>query len=320
LLREIKERDAKPRQVEIGTDCTKEDFAQVCAWPWIRELRIESRNLTELRPLAQRPELTSLTLFNLKQTEKQPIDIGALSALKDLEKIEFYASHVVSTDALASLSKLKDLSINMSDFESLDFLNHSPGIEKLNLSGHGHTFEDYKPVLHLENLKALDISGNPQATDSKLKDLEVLSTLEKFSMARCFEVTTLAFLRNCKGLRELNADSARGLENLSVLAEFTQLEKLDLSDTPIEDLSFLQGKQKLKDLDLSETQVTNVSVLSESISLERLILAETGITDFSALEPLENIQELVLPKGVSEDQLEKMNARWPKADISVSEY
>ena len=116
-----------------------------------------------------------------KEAQVPPVDIAAIDGLKDLEKIEFYNKRVINIDALAGLPKLKELSIHMSDFPTLDFLESTTAIEKLNLFGSDHTFKDYKPLLHLKNLRELDLTANDQATDANLKDLAALTTLEKFT-------------------------------------------------------------------------------------------------------------------------------------------
>jgi serine/threonine protein kinase len=306
LLQEIETLDEKPTRVEIGVACSDEDFAKVCGWPWIREMRINSQKITDLSPLAHRPELTSLEMFMLRQTEKRPLDITALGKLENLERFESYDTRVMNTDALAGLHRLRDLSIYMSEFDSLDFLEHTAAIEKLNLYGSSHAFEDYQAVLHLKNLRELDLSANRQATDAKVNDLAVLTTLEKFTMELCPEVTTLDFLRNCKGLREINVRTCLALQNMNALAAFTELEVLDLSGTPVSDIGFLNGARRLRELDLSGTQVTDISVLAEAVALERLNLSDTPITDLTPLLPRlrsQGLPQIELPEGLGDEQL-----------------
>ncbi|QTN32351.1 protein kinase [Akkermansiaceae bacterium] len=240
-----------------------------------------------------------------KEAQVPPVDIAAIDGLKDLEELEFFNERVINIDALAGLPKLKELSIYMSPFPTLDFLESSTAIEKLNLFGSDHTFKDYKPLLHLKNLRELDLTANEQATDANLKDLAALTTLEKFSMNLCTEVTSLEFLRNCKGLREVHVAAGIALRDVDALAGFADLEVLNLSYTPVADIGFLKDAKKLRVLDLSGTQVTDIAVLAGCTSLERLNLTDTKVTDLTPLLPMLRASGLPLiefPEGVNEEQ------------------
>ncbi len=238
------------------------------------------------------------------------IDIAAIEGLKELEKLEFYDKGLINIDSLAGLPKLKDLSFYMSDANTLDFLKHTTAIERLNLFGSDHTFEDYKPLLHLENLRELDLSSNPQATDANLMDLAALTTLEKFRMGLCTEVTTLDFLRNSRGLKVVDLQACHALRDVDALAGFADLEVLDLSSTPVSDIGFLKDAKKLRELDLRGTPVTDISVLAGITSLERLNLSDTQVTDLSPLLPrlrANGMPLIEIPEGLNDEQRRTLN-------------
>ncbi len=240
-----------------------------------------------------------------KKAQVPPVDIAAIEGLRELEELEFYNKRAINISALAGLPKLKELSIYMSDFNTLDFLEQTISIEKLNLFGSDHTFKDYKPLLQLKDLRELDLSVNSQATDANLKDLADLTTLEKFDMGLCTEVTSLHFLRNCKGLKEIDVAGCLALRDLDVFTTLPELEVLNLRSLPISDVGFLQDKIKLRELDLSNTQVTDISPLAGVTSLERLNLSDTQVTDLSSLLPLlraTGMPLIELPEGLSEEQ------------------
>lgn len=239
-----------------------------------------------------------------REASVPPIDIAAIEGLKELEKLEFYNKRVINVDALAGLPKLKELSIYMSHFPTLDFLESTTAIEKLNLFG-DHTFKDYKPLLHLKNLRELDITANTQATDAKLKDLASLITLEKFRMPMCTEVMSLDFLRNSKGLRVIDASACYALRDVDALASLEELEVLNLDSTPVSDIGFLKDAKKLRELNLRNTQVTDISALAGITSLERLNLSQTQVADLSPLLPLlraGGLPLIELPDDLSDEQ------------------
>ena len=238
-----------------------------------------------------------------------PTDIAAIEGLKELDSLAFGGKRLINLDALAGLPKLKELSLPNCDIHTLDFLEQSNSIEKLNLLGSDHTFKDYKPLLHLKNLRDLDITANTQATDKNLRDLASLTTLETFRMPQCTEVTSLDFLRNSKGLREIDISACMALRDLDDLVSFAELEIIELSIAPVSDIGFLKDLKKLRELDLRGTQVTDISALAGVTSLERLNLSHTQVTDLSPLLPLlraGGLPLIELPDDLSDEQLKAL--------------
>ena len=277
--------------------------------PWVFR-RISTAEFEELREV--------IAAFNegSRRGEAPPIDIAAIHGLEDRERIELRDTRLLNTGALAGLPSLKELSITRygdtgDGLDTLDFLEQTRGIEKLDLIGSSHTFADYKPLLNLKNLRELDISCNRQATDANLEDLAALTTLEKFTMEMGLEAASLDFLRNCKGLRAVNVRACTKLRDTEALGTLADLEFLDLDATPVADIGFLKGAGKLRELILSDTQVSDISPLAGLASLERLDLSGTGVTDISPLLPLirqDGLPLIELPDGLGEEQLRALAA------------
>ena len=251
-------------------------------------------------------EQKAATMTRMEKEEKvPPTDVAAVEGLKELERLAFYGKRLINIDALAGLPKLKELLLPNSGIHTLDFLEQTNAIERLNLLGSGHAFKDYKPLLHLKGIRELNICANRQATDENLKDLASLTTLEKFAMPQCTGVTSLDFLRNSKGLREIDVSACLSLRDMDVLTSFAELEVLDLSSVPVSDIGFLREAKKLRELDLSNTEVTDISPLAGIASMERLNLAHTQVTDLSPLLAMLRATGrpwIELPEGLSEEQ------------------
>ena len=129
-------------------------------------------------------------------------------------------------------------------------------------------------------------------------------------MEMSLEATSLDFLRNCKGLREINVRACDKLRDMEALGTLADLEFLDLDGTPVADIGFLKGAGKLRELVLSDTQVTDISALAGVASLERLDLSHTGVTDISPLLPLirqDGLPLIELPDGFGEEQLRALD-------------
>jgi len=93
-------------------------------------------------------------------------------------------------------------------------------------------------------------------------------------------------IRKCQGLRELDV-SNKPVSDVSFLANFTFLEKLNLSKTNVKDLSPIKDLKKLKELNLSGSKVDTLLYLKDLTNLE--ILDVSGLQIYS----LENIAGLV---------------------------
>ena len=177
------------------------------------------------------------------------------------------------------LTKRQVESITVLDIPNLG-IESLAGIESLSalriLNLESNTINDVTPLASLRNLESLSLRNN------SITDLESVN---------------LTALTNLNALRELNlrhntftpdldtpATNIR-ISDISVLAEFTQLEKLILRDNHIEDISPLSNLTNLQYLDLSENPIiqTNLFPLGNLYRLTHLNLRETNTTDLSIL-------------------------------------
>lgn len=105
----------------------------------------------------------------------------------------------------------------------------------------------------------------------------------------------LSDLIPCKTLNSLTIHDASGVD-LTVLAELTGLETLDLSGCTISNgvLTAVSSLPKLKSLNLSGCALTNVSALSSLTGLEVLDLSNNAIGDVDALKSMPALREVCL--------------------------
>ncbi|MBE6901208.1 MAG: hypothetical protein E7478_01910 [Ruminococcaceae bacterium] len=83
-------------------------------------------------------------------------------------------------------------------------------------------------------------------------------------------------------------------EELSKLAEFTQLRSLSLTECGIEDISAIGEIETLEELVLNSNMISDISPLAGLEDLELLFLVGNSITDISALSGLTELEELYL--------------------------
>lgn len=329
-------------RLQIGKTCTQEDFAKCAAIEGIAEIEIEHNNehVDSFAPVAKMPSLRKFTARSLVKSKKTPIDLAPFAGLKKIEFVDFYATRVKNTDALAGLESLTYVSFYMSAVDSIDFLNTTPNVKELTLYGFGHTFKDYTPVLSLKKLKDIDIYMNKQATDELLAPLAAITTIESIRMSNSRQITNLGFLAGSDGLRDLNAAWARKLTDASAIADckeirdidlrdslltsadlfagFPKLGRLDISGTKITDITPLGKCAELTSLDLAETDIADLGPLATCAKLRSLDITKTKVTDLTPLAKLPNLAGLKVSPTVSQEQIDKLKAALPKLDVDVN--
>ena len=304
-----KEKESGGGWLTIGNGCSQEEFNKCNQPEGVLELEIDHGNvrISDFSPVAGLSKLKRFNANSLEASQNNPIDLSPLADLGDLEEVDFYATRVANTDALAGKEKLRRVSLYMSAVDSIDFLTTTPGVLELSLYGFEHTFKDYSPLLKLPVLRNLDIYMNKQATDELLAPLAELTTLEEISMSNCDQVTSFGFLKGCKDIKVINANWCTKLADISDLAELKQLQRVEIADLPIDDLSAFTGNSNLDELDISGTKITDLAGLSGCTNLKSLDVSETEVADISILGECAGLQKLVL-KATAVSDLSPLSA------------
>ena len=144
-------------------------------------------------------------------------------------------------------------------------------------------------MTHTETRKSKQ-TDNPLTRPDVKKELLAGRQVQKRWRHR---VTDLSPLAHWQELNKLNLRGT-GVTDVSALSGLSGLQTLDLSGTGVTNVSALSGLSGLRVLDLSGTSVTDVSALSGLSGLEWLSLSGTGVTDVSALSSLSELRVLDL--------------------------
>lgn len=104
--------------------------------------------------------------------------------------------------------------------------------------------------------------------------------------------------------------SGRRLDDISVLAQCTHLEKLNLSDTHVKDISVLAEIPTLRQLNLSDNRVgvdaesghsiSDMSIISRLTQITELNLSNMGMIDISFLKDMTSLRVLNLDNNIIE--------------------
>lgn len=218
-------------------------------------------------------------------------------------------------DNIAKLTKLKNLSLTKCSVSDLSKLSGLAELESLILSG--NTVTDLTPLSGLKNLRTLYLDGNPIESLEPLYSLTTLTTLD----IRSREITDVELealeeaLPNCsvfsdtpiEEVREITLGgvtfksdvteldlSGKGIDDISKLADCTELSVLNLSDNSISGISVLAYMPKLKSLDLSDNKVADLSPLMSLTGIEYLDLENNAVTKLTPLAAMTGLTELWL--------------------------
>ena len=106
------------------------------------------------------------------------------------------------------------------------------------------------------------------------------------------------------------------LSDISFLADFKELKKLDLALNNLTDISVLSDLKSINELWLDINQISDISALSGLTNLTYLNLWSNQISDISALSGLTNLTHLDLDSNpISDADIESLKSSLPNCDI-----
>ena len=230
----------------------------------LSELALVNGLIADLGPVSQMQGLRRLNL-----TQNRIRDASALSSLPDLERLNLYFNGVEDVSPLASLSQLQDLQIGGNEIEDLSPL---AGLRQLRqLAINGNRIVDVSPLAGLSELSDLNLGGN------HISDLGPLSGMPELwglgvGLNPLPTDNPLAHFAPGPRLTYLELDEL-GIADLSFLAAFMDRFGprrwfLHLSGNPISDLGPL-ARRSLWDLGYSEQEILPAINLQWVASLDQ---------------------------------------------------
>ena len=178
---------------------------------------------------------------------------------------------------------------------------YSTDLTELDLSNQGLTNDDIQELHYMVNLIKLNIENNPDVTDlSPLSELPNLSSLT----LGYYELTSLDMLSPLTGLTKLNVYAGLPLEDISALANLTELRSLmiAIADTSwskcaVQDLTPLSGLVNLENVNLNIDGITDFDWAKDLVNMKSLeFYSERGsYTNVDGLSGMTHLQELLLP-------------------------
>ncbi len=269
-------------------------------------------------------------------------NLEGLEYFVNLEELNLFGNNVEDISSLASLTKLKFLSLaynplantdlspllNMVEMEAFVSINSQvqdisalKNMKKLTyLMIFSNAIKDLSPLDGMTELENLMISGNP--LEGSLNALGSMKKLEKLSLSNCnLNNDQLEELSNgllSETLTNLtlggnNFNNPEVLENLNL----PNLLGLSLYENDISIVPLLSKLTKLETLDIDESGVSNIENLSVLTSLKDLSLGKNQIEDVTPLYQLSNLTLLMIYENpIVEVKKQELREKLPNCYIT----
>lgn len=252
-------------------DISDDDLKLLAQCVNLRVLILDYQQITDLSPLAELP------LEYLSLTGNQVSDLGPLAAQTDLRVLDLGENPVRSTEVLAQLTALQEVTLEATGITSVEIFEGS-GIQSLNVRGTWVT--DFSPLESCPNLTRLIAGELPSGAAETLAGLTGLTELRLYST----QDVDLTHFTGFQALRDLDLYGS-AVSHPEALVLLPSLRYLNLGETGVSDLSFLPQMPAVTDVDLRNDPLVDLTPLLDCPWLIRLILSQRH--QFLAEEQLE---------------------------------
>lgn len=267
-----------------------------------------------------------ITQEEIKELQSIEIPIG----VTDLTGLE-YAINLISIDLEYSKTmpdfsglQVSSISLMISDVPDtivkLDFLKKIKNLQYVSIFNYSDNFfveVEYKDLKEIKTLKGLTFS---RLTPDNYEEIGQISGLEQLNiievsrygimdltgMEKLSKLSTLAIynatipgvseISQLKNLSDLILEDVHIINDISSLANCTNLNYLYIRNTNIADISFLRNKTKLRSLSIYDSPIKDISVISTLTGLENLEIEVEGIS----LKSVEEYRNM-LDKNTNQD-------------------
>lgn len=284
---------------------------------WIEELEgrrdvIRESNMVTVAGKQYKGDTTGLALDNMGLGNNVMDEILQLYALDNLS---IAGNNISDISALAGLGGLTTLNLSGNMISDVSALVGLTNLRTLYLDN--NPILDLTPLAQLTNLTTLSIKGitltegqlqnlaetlpncaiHSETTEEELQDISFGGMTFKTDVAELdlsgMGLQNISALANCTNLQKLDL-SGNYISDLSPLMDIPTLQWLDISNNYVSDLRPLMGITSLRFLNASGNYFTSTVPLGNMTGLTELHLSDTNISDFSGLKKLKNLQTLGL--------------------------
>lgn len=267
----------------------------------------------------------------MQEAQKQIVTVGGTELETGTQSAMLAGLGLTDLDlrGLTVLYALDRLSLQDNQLTDIAALSELKGLDELDLSG--NRIRDIGPLTELSGLRVLNLDGNPLEDAERLTSLRYLTSLSLVDTGTDSEtVQTIAqALPNCairfgtseeKQMRlatdvfNMNASELalcdRGLTDIELVQNFTELKILNLSGNEITDIRALMGLSKLEILNIDNNLISDLRPLIGLPLLSKLEATNNLIQETTAVGSIEKLTDLNLSGNPVQDYsgLGRLNA------------
>jgi len=239
---------------------------QIAKQTSLQYLRITGAKLTDISPIKELKNLTSINFMG-----NQISDISPIKELINLTRIGFGNNKITDISPLKKLNNL--ITINF-DFNQITDITPIKELKNLIIIVFSYNqIADISPIKELKNLIMIDFSHNNQISDiSSIKELKNLIMID-FTINQITDISPVKELTNLTEICfEINQ-----ITDISPVKELLNLTSINFLGNQITDISPIKELKNLTSINLGHNQITDISPLKELINLKRVSLIKNPI-------------------------------------------
>jgi hypothetical protein len=164
--------------------------------------------------------------------------------------------------------------------KDISALQYFKNLKSLDLSY--HLTEDLSPLAVMKNLESLYYFDARSVKDFSAL-AELTNMLDLIICADTFSNADMQYLAGMTNIELLWIQGGEGLTDISVVANFKKLYRLNIENSGVSDISPVAGITSLVEMSLRGSQVSDVSPLKGLVNLKTLLLEGCPVTDYSPL-------------------------------------
>lgn len=216
-------------------------------------------------------------------------DFDQLRQLQDLISLDVSDQPLEAKDliALGKLTTLEELNVSGTEIENIEFVASMPRLRRLSIGG--DKVKDISPLAKLAMLENLEMD---ETYVGSIRDLANCKQIKELVLSGSKMVSVLG-IEDIAGLEKLFLDETQ-VENIDGIENLSNLKVLVISGTKISNLKPLKNLKQLEYLAIDDTLVSDTGIISDLAGLETLTLDEKQAQDLYNLKKLDNLKNLTI--------------------------
>jgi hypothetical protein len=191
------------------------------------------------------------------------------------------------------LSSIQELTINLSDVNSLEGINHITNLEGLHISNINSKIStktlDLAPIKDLQKIRYISLNNVKVKNLNELKDLQNLTTIDYRGTGRDY-----ADLKEFKYLKEVYINVSNKTKNVETLTKLSSLRSLNVTEIESGDITFLIGFTTITNLQIRDSIINDTAPIAQLKNLLVVDLVNCDVKKDTGLDSISSSKEINL--------------------------